>query len=84
MAGANFRITIPEPLANAVSAESFRQGRTVSELITILLTETLPGFVARRLAQDLCDGHHMVDATSSEPRHDARRARAERSGQTLT
>jgi hypothetical protein len=66
MAGATLRITIPEPLADAVSAESFRQGRSVSDVITALLTEVLPGFVAQRMAHDLNAGPRVVDANARD------------------
>jgi hypothetical protein len=78
MAGATLRITIPEPLADAVSAESFRQGRSVSDVITALLTEVLPTFVAQRMAHDLDGGAHAVDATTHDDHPQRGRAQARR------
>jgi hypothetical protein len=60
------RITIPVPLADAVSAESFRQGQSVSELVTAVLTEVLPDFVARRMTLDLKAASGVPDGTRGE------------------
>ena len=66
MTSRNLNVRLKMPLWTAVYAEASRTYETPSQVVVAVLTEALPGYVARRLRAELTTPGEPVADTVSE------------------